>query len=418
MLIDKSLPIQERQDQRISVYIASYFFVLALNAALKGILQSYLSSGLWALMSNFFGICLVLIMVWSLKTVINRSSGMLFGVLILFVILYVLGFIMANSRGEDTSVIMSIAVKDTFLFWIPIGIYAFSIRDLKQLYQILLKFSYPISICWFLYTYFNTNSDTQDMYNMLYGYSLALPCMLHYVDFVHRKKINALVFGVIELLLIVFMGSRGPLVGIVAFVVLYNLTIKKINAANLAFFLFVGLLLLLFIDKISLFLNNFFISQFGMSSRTLEMYMNGDIESDSGRNIFFQAGLNQVKEKPIFGWGLGGDYNYMAYALGGNVNTVSTGVTCHNGVIQLMTYFGVIIGGGLSLAFAFFVFRSIKTKDYYLKVIICLFYSTTVLPSLWFSDGLLYKPASAVYLFLCISSIKRKKKNYEIIKTV
>lgn len=409
MLIDKSLPLQERQDQKISVYIASYFLVLAINASIKGVLRSALSTSLWSLLSNFFGVCLMLIMLWSLKIVFDRSSRLLFGTVFLFLILYVIGFFMAQSRGEDTSVILSIAAKDSFLFWIPVGVYAYSVRDLKQLYLILLKFSYPISICWIIYTFFNTNSDVHETYNMLFGYSLALPCMLHYVDYTQNKRIITLIFGVIEFLLIVFMGSRGPLVGLVVFILLYGFIIKGIKGTNLLFILIIGFLLLLYIDRISLFLNNFFVSQLGMSSRTLDMYLDGYIGNDSGRNHFFQAGWNQVMQKPIFGWGIGGDYNYMAYALGGNAQTVSTGVTCHNGMVQLMTYFGVIIGGVLSLMFAFLVFRAIKVYDFYSKVLICIFYSSTVFPSLWFGDGLLFKPASAVYLFLCLSINNKKK---------
>ena len=203
------------------------------------------------------------------------------------------------------------------------------------------------------------------------------------------------------------MSSRGVLVSLGIFALLYYLYASNNGSKGKNAIVIIILLVPILSSMSTLIngLNEFFLDQFGIGSRTLTMMIEGDVNSQSGREIFREAGMWMVDEKLLTGWGIGGDYYTMANLLHGDY---TTGITCHNGIIQLMTYFGAPIGALVSLLFATSFLRCSKSSDFHLKLIIILFYSLAVFPSLIYGDGLLEKPGAAMYLFICIVKLFRK----------
>lgn len=171
-------------------------------------------------------------------------------------------------------------------------------------------------------------------YDMSLGYYLLFPtiCMLYFC----LNKTNAIVHGILFFtgsILIILIGSRGPIVCIVLFWGLYELFFSKIKSVKEFILKGIGIVVLLtcFIcfNDIVLYLSQL-IEIVGLESRTLQYLVNGDIGNLSNRNLIYEWALEQVHYSFLLGNGIG-------------FSLAAQGTHCHNIILEMTVEFGGII---------------------------------------------------------------------------
>lgn len=237
-------------------------------------------------------------------------------------------------------------------------------------------------------------------YSMSFGYIILIPTILHLHEYMRSKKSLFLVLSIIEMIALIVFASRGVLLSLFGFAI-YN-TIKGnrtgVRKALSFLFLIIGFLFVSLYGDQLLKGSVDVLGQYSIESRTLTMIANENFDSDSGRKSLFEISYQMIADRPIFGWGVGGECHYFARKIG----QLSADIHCssHNGVLQAMVQLGII--GGLILTFLVInpIFRINKVKDEYHRGIIEVYYTAYVLPSITISSGFLIHPELAILLFL------------------
>lgn len=157
-------------------------------------------------------------------------------------------------------------------------------------------------------------------YNMSFSFACLLPMVSLYMN---RKPLD-MVAVVIMFLSVLAIGSRGAALYFLLFVVVDVFQNKSkwkwLVLSLLAIFLF----------SIP-FLGDVF-ENLGISSRTLNMYYDGELANDTGRVDIQRYYWNKLLESPIFGLGVWGD------------RTLDSVAYCHNVLIEICLNFGLLIG--------------------------------------------------------------------------
>lgn len=134
----------------------------------------------------------------------------------------------------------------------------------------------------------------------------------------------------VELMIISVYGSRGQLLCIAIFIMLYVLKQCKFEYKFLFIALMSGVVSLIYLfpqEIVSLLAP--LVGRFG--SRTLNMLLKGRIMYDSGRFDIWRGVWLKIQEKPILGWGIAGDMTYLKSSP-------------HNVFLEIMFHYGLPFG--------------------------------------------------------------------------
>lgn len=247
-------------------------------------------------------------------------------------------------------------------------------------------------------------------YNMFFGFHLDIPALFHISEYYRTKKKKVLAFYIFEALLLVVFANRGALIPLIVYFIIkfvfYGNKSAKDKVLNLIFISMVSAIMILFSNAIISLLNNF-AGAIGVHSRTLALFESGEIRNPTGRDVLSDIAWNMIKEEPVLGWGFGGEYYEIARQLGQQtIGVTKYAFTPHNGILEFLISFGMFWGSIASLLFILPFFRHRVIKDYYTAVLILIWGSAVVAPSLISADGLLIKPGAAIFLFLYLTGRK------------
>ena len=400
---------QEKWDRRISFYIIFFFIISSLNSVIKLLIP--LSESLWAIISISSGVLIVLPMLYCIRVVYGRAKNILLLSVLFFATIYILSILLSLLRNEPVDLILKGTAFLTFAWWIPIGVFAYSVTNKKILYEILLKGSYFISILLSIPFIFFLMGLLPG-YNMFFAYALILPLLLHINEYIRTKKRVLLVVILLEFTAIVLFGSRGPLICLLIYLLSKLIDIKSLTKRILIFFTIAFLALIgkqfmpIIVESVAktLLANE-------IQSRTINKLATGSISDNTNRTEIWSLTLDMISERPIFGWGLGGEYYTLGKRFGDHI--IDNSSTPHNGILQLWVNFGVFLGSGFILFIILPYFQIFKIKDYYLKSLLLIFFSIGVFPKLFISSGFFIAPEVAIYLFLYLFYKKKlKQKTY------
>ncbi len=189
--------------------------------------------------------------------------------------------------------------------------------------------------------------------NMDTSYKLLPSVMVLLYMMFERTTPQTIIAAILGIILSLSFGTRGPL--LVAFVfVLLSLYFKVIYSKSWwikAFFSLCGAGVVyvmtnyVLLTKIMQFFLYFF-ERLGFSVRIFEMYLDGNLIEDSGRETLAGVIINAIKERPIFGYGLMGD-------------RVILGRYAHNIILELLCAFGIILGTLIVLLLVFLFVRAL-----------------------------------------------------------
>lgn len=390
-----------KEDQKISSFVAFYFIASAANATMKVTLP--ISEDIYSLVSLLWGVLILFFMLKALSPVLKRSSTLLRKSYIIFAILYLISMAMWMSRGEPIMDLFRATGFLTFAWWIPVGVYSASVVNKEVLYKVLLKASYIISVILFLNLVFHT-SDTVDgavEYDMFFGFAMITPTLFHINELFKRRRLGLIILVVVEVLALVLYANRGILLSL-AFFLVYKFFFSKKTKTSSVYKVLFAVLCVVFVVFNSTIVSGLagLFSQYGLQSRTLDMALDNNISDSSGRLEFWTICLQMIGEKPLFGWGLGGELVTLGRRLqiifGGELGIASA----HNGVLQLVVELGII--GGLYATYLFVkpIFGVKKISDPFVRDLILIYFASYGITRLISADGFYYAPQVAVYFYL------------------
>ena len=307
--------------------------VVALSQLLFGIIQGVMiamgmnkdASTTYRVYMSAFSIIL------SVPLLFKRNS-------LLLIITYVVGLAIYFFHAVFFPDTMQYWIKEAFRFTFPIciptAICVVSIRDKYVFYHILKIITYISGFLCILYCarIISGAYDLGFSYNQGIGYLLLFPIL---VLFYQNKWYSLLFAGVLFLLFLIY-GSRAPLISLGLFFVYVFIREKKYTLL---------IVLVCFIFAFIPLLASFLESQ-GFSSRTLDLYLSGELNTDNGRNDITNQILLGIKQNP-YGWGMFGD------------RVITHGETyAHNFIREVIVNFGVFFG---PIILAWFFYKIVKT---------------------------------------------------------
>lgn len=390
-------------DLRLSWATAIYFICDAANATLKSVFN--IPESLGGGVSALFGAVILLGFAMSFKEMVNRSLALFIRLFVIFLVLYLYSLVQCFLQGYPFGPTLKGTAFLTFAWWIPVGVYAASVKDKAVLYDVWIKASFIISFICILLFLFHRPDERQStyQYNLAFGYKLILPLIFELNDFLRKKRTWLLLFILFQVAIIFLYSSRGPLLALFFFAI-YKFAFEsksRIRKIVSIFFLFIVVLIMLSSMQTIAESAVAFLDLFGIESRTLNLIADGLANKTSGRDEIWAVCFKMIEEKPLLGWGLGAEYFKIGAGLADiPVSDITAeSYNPHNAVIQNFVCFGVF--GGLFANFIIlFPLFFLNKRDRYLHDLLLVFASASVIPLMVSSAGFFVKPGVAIFLFL------------------
>lgn len=386
------------------------FIANALNYFIKSVFP--LSTSMWSLLSIVIAISILAAYVLCLRVVWRRQSKVALFSIFLFGVIYGLSILLSISRGDPINIVEESA-RSTYLFYIPAGVFAVAVNDKSILYRVMLKASYFLSAMMLFRLFVNYNPLYASVegyeYSMSFGYIIIVPTLLHFHEFLRSIRTVLFFLFIIELFAIILYASRGVLLSVFAIVIYESLLGMKRGPKKTFFIILMSGLAVGYLQFGDSLLNSTLgaLESRGLQSRTLYMLSQDAIDSDSGRDYLFKLSYKMIGEKPLLGWGVGGEcYEFSKYLHNDEANIACTS---HNGILQAMVQLGIPLGLLLSFLIILPIFKARKIPDDYLRSIIVVYFCAYAVPCVTFSSGFLVQPQIAIYMYLYYISYKKQK---------
>lgn len=401
----KSIQNTAYWDTRLSWASTAFFIGSCANASLKTILP--IPDSLWGVLSALVGIGIISVYIMCFKEMYRRSSKCLRMTILLFLTIYIYSSLLCFFRGEPIDQLVMGNAFLTFVWWIPVGIYACSVFDKGILYSIWVKASYIISLFTILMFFFHIpeeNSSGATEYNMSFGFYIILPLLIQTTEYINKKNIWLLLLIFIETMMVLIYANRGVLLSLIFFAV-YKFALEsdsRIKKILACLFLVICVVALLSSIQSVAEAAIGILDVFGFQSRTLEMLAGGVIDDTSGRDELWAICFKMIEMHPLTGWGLGGEHYFLGHQYTGSTSEeiIASSYNPHNGIIQNFVCFG-IIGGLVANCIVLYPLLHLKQpKDRYTHDLSLIFASASVIPICISSAGFFITPAVAIYLYL------------------
>ena len=227
---------------------------------------------------------------------------------------------------------------------------------------------------------------------------LTLPYVMYvFWNLLRNFSLIGLVTTILGTLFLFSCGTRGPIVCLTAFVVLYILIYNNWSkTTKIIVFSIVAVLAAIvinYLDIILLFFQELSV-QLGVSNRVFSMLESGEMISyTSGRDNISERLWDVVKTGNLFGYGIGGTWQFV-------------GMYAHNLVLDLLVSFGPLLGGlffGIIVWAIYLGFKKSRglTRGFILMLICCSFLKL-FMSHIFLTESMLF-----LLLGLCVQTIRR-----------
>lgn len=229
--------------------------------------------------------------------------------------------------------------NDVFKFTLPViiptGLCIASVNNFRVFIKCLQYVSLVGATIGLLYALFYLRGGfTIDSYSMAFSYSLMFPTFV----MLSKKKIVWRIIGVILMIEMLAIGSRGALLISFAYFIFTmiwgKMSLSKMIVYAVALIIAYLLLFNVVIENLaSLF------DSIGINSRTLRLLLNDELIShDSGRDYLAEQTWALINNNPLFGNGVWADREVL-------------GIYCHNVFLEILLDFGYIGAGVIFISF-------------------------------------------------------------------
>ena len=205
-----------------------------------------------------------------------------------------------------------------------------------------------------------TGVNLEASYSVTFGYEVLIFALIFLYLSLTEKKSIYIITAVIDIILMLVGGSRGPILFVGLFFVLYILIYtQNIRRKGLVVFLIIAgsLLVYIFYNPMLVLLINI-LDYFHLSSRFLRMLLAGTISDDSNRFNIWNASIQMIKNNP-FGYGaMGSRHEIINYIFAGYPHSI---------ILEFLIDYGVILGSFLLIVFfgyALSILFSKKKKEW------------------------------------------------------
>lgn len=415
----QALSLSERVERKLCGFVTYHFVIAGVIWLFSGI---QLLKGYGVIVSIINWLIYFIWLANIIPDILKRSKKTVQKAYVIFFVLYLLSIMLSMIRGMPIDILLKHDALWTFVYYLPVGLTAFSIRNHRTLYEMLYNYSFIITLCCTA-IFVNHMMDPFNTYDMTFGYILLVPTVIHLSWFFSRKKtVLLLLISILEIAMLLLYGSRGVFVSIAVFFLLrLYLMGKRMNMGVMIVILTVAVVF--FSYGAPKLLADYLESQ-GIYSRTLMSFIDPEYKQTGDREDHWGTGVALIENNPIIGYGLGGFYYDFQDVLVKKYpdqayiydpiervyyKSVATYAGCHSGFLDLLVSFGVIFGLPLALWIIFTIFKVRSEKDRDFLEMLMIFYSVYIAPNMIISSGLHYKPGVAIYIFLFLHCIKYHK---------
>lgn len=262
------------------------------------------------------------------------------------------------------------------------------IREFEDEFYVISLFSVILQLLYFVVYGGGSSLSAYMAEDIVASYRL-LPhvIMVVWQALKHVNVLN-LVVSLSGSLLLVALGTRGPVVCLLAFVFLYIMFVKFIGSPkHIAPLGIIGAILFVNIQYVLNQINEL-ILKLGLSTRIFSFLQSQNLNYESGRDDIRNALDHALAISPPFGYGLAGDRRFV-------------GGYAHNLYYELSMSFGVFLGPLLFISvIAFFIIAFLKTKIESEKGFLLVLFCVSVL-NLMFSGTFLTSTFLFFFLGFC-----------------
>lgn len=336
-------------DKKISLALMASYVILTIQYLIL-IYFNLLGTSLGSAIQLSSKVIVAITFIYALPSVLKRSLVKFIEVYFIATFIYLIHYtIFPENRVFLINLLFSF-----FFISLPAFIYSFSIKDLKVLKEIMKKTSRIIFVVGFMIGVLAFSGvATVGSYSMTLSYYLLLPSIIYLDELMDDFSLKKLLIVFTAILIIISLGSRGPVFCIGVFIFLKFIKIfKKLSYKNLLKYISIfssGIIGFVFIDNILILLSKFLLT-FGIRSRSISLFL-GDKIYLSGRENLYELVIKEIMNKPVMGIGIAGDRRVLG---GGYV---------HNFLIEIIANFGIIVGSFLVIILVLMILKVIIKKN-------------------------------------------------------
>ncbi len=338
--------------------------------------------------------------IYSFKTVFIRNG-------FLFILLYSISIAIFSFSylffPQNIEYLNDILFK-YFFICIPSFIYSFSINDRKVFKDIMDKASSIILIMGLIIgALIFLGKMSLGSYSMSFSYYMLFPAIIYVNKFLEKFSVKSLILALLSLFVMLAVGSRGAIMSLGIYVILYLLiNTKDISPKKmLTNIIILGLIIIvvIYLNDILLYMNNVLL-KFGIYSRSISLFL-GDGIYLSGRDIIYEKVLQQIRLNPILGVGLAGDRVYVG------------GTYSHNIFLEILSGFGVIIGSFILISIIIISIKALFLRDIEDSNLMLIWFCIGFIPLL-VSSSYLIDFQFWIYMGLAVRAIKDSRYSTEL----
>lgn len=331
------------------------------------------------------------------KSIRIKDILLLFVIILVVLVSYL--FNTANRVNIESHII------SLFFSVIPFYFLGLSIKANKKTMDMLYYSSIVALLVNWLYiiVIFTTGRSFQED-NLFISYSV-LPYVIMILWYtLDNIKLSRITLSILGMLFILSMGSRGPVMSLLVFIVLFALYKSKKSfskrilyiiipaiAASLVIYSGLWVDIVLELKKV--------VQGVGISTRVFDALLYGTAQgSNDARLRIYQIMWQYILERPLTGYGIYGEWAMINY-------------TAHNLVLEIWAHFGIIMGSMLIVTGAYLLLSTyIRSQNPYTKGFILVLVSFGLVRCIYAGSYLSY------YIFLMmgflINQTRKLKRNY------
>lgn len=364
------------EDRKCINYVTAYLIVQALNYYVKLILIDF---NYWSYISKAI---LAFYLINALTVILKKQCIKFIGTEVILLICFLYTYIIGDINEDSFSSI----VVNTIGVFIPLSFSVLSISEFRLFQERLYKSSWLISVI--LLAIAVQQKASIYNYNMPLSYAIVLQLLIvldHY--FYERKWYDLLTTGILFFAILI-VGSRGPILCVLVYLMLKIVLSNSINMKRRTLFIIIAIVIsgLLIINSEYILLNTIeMLNKYGISSRSL-YYLYTHNNSDSGRGEIYKLFYSKIISGPLLGYGIAGGWVNSNYP--------------HNIFIEIILSYGLILGSFLAILYIFITIKGVRLKDNLCQRLAMIFVSYSV--SLLISNSFILEPIFFITIPLCL----------------
>lgn len=184
------------------------------------------------------------------------------------------------------------------------------------------------------------------------SYLLLVPTVLVLYKLFKKFEIKYLALSAVLIIIMVLQGSRGPLVSVVCFAVIYQLINSSENRkkvlSNTIVLALLSVLFIVYLPNIMEWIADM-CDRFGFQSKFLRVMLEGEFFTPNGRDVVAENVISIIRNNP-FGNGLFGERPVL-------------GTYCHNIFLEFLVDFGIIFGSIFCIVYVVLIFKRFRSNN-------------------------------------------------------